>query len=172
MFDRLVELLIGCVELFRFWVVLDPYERGVLLRLGRFVREVEPGFHWVWPFRIDHVLHESVVPTTHSLGYESITTKDNRSITFHAVITFQVRDIKKALLEIEDVNHAVRDACSGEIGRVLHGSTWAEVIDDAILDTLTAACRKRGFRYGIEIMSAQLASLSLTRNIRLMGSAQ
>lgn len=168
MLDKLVDLLISCVELLRFWIVLDPFEQGVLLRLGKFVRVIEPGFHWVFPFRIDHVLFECVVPSTHSLGDESVITLDGKSVGFHAIVTYQVRDIKKAMLEIEDVNHAVRDACLGEIGRVLRESTWAEVIDPSILDKCTTACRKRGFRYGIEIMSVQLGSLALVRNIRVM----
>ncbi len=172
MFDKLVDLLVGCVELFRFWYVLQPYEQGVLLRLGKFVRVMEPGFHWVFPFCVDIIHAQAVVPSTHSLGYESITTKDNRSVAFHAIVTYQVRDIKKALLDVSDTDHAVRDACAGEIGRVLHGSTWEQIIDDSILETLSAACRKRGFRYGIEIMSVQLASLSLVKNLRIMGSTQ
>jgi regulator of protease activity HflC (stomatin/prohibitin superfamily) len=167
--DKLIDLLIACLELFRFWIVLDPYEQGVLLRLGRFVRVVDPGFHWILPFRIDHVVYECVVASTHSLGNESVVSTDGKSVGFHAVVTYQVRDIKKALLEIEDVNHAVRDACLGEIGRVLRESSWSEITDKDILDKLTAACRRRGFRYGIEIVSVQLASLSLVKNIRIMG---
>jgi regulator of protease activity HflC (stomatin/prohibitin superfamily) len=168
--DKLIDLLIACLELFRFWIVLDPYEQGVLLRLGRFIRVVEPGFHWVLPFRIDHVIYECVVASTHSLGNESVISTDGKSVGFAAVVTYQVRDIKKALLEIEDVNHAVRDACLGEIGRVLRESSWAEISDKDILDKLTAACRRRGFRYGIEIVCVQLASLALVKNIRLMSS--
>jgi regulator of protease activity HflC (stomatin/prohibitin superfamily) len=170
LFDRLVDLLIGCIDLFRFWCVIPEYERGVLLRLGKFVRECEPGFHWVLPFSIDHVIAQVVVPSTHSLGHESVTTKDGKAITFHAVCTYSIRDIRKALLEVEDVNHAVRDACSGEIGRVLHEATWEEIIGGEIMDKATAACRKRGFRFGIEVTSVQFASMSLTRNLRIFGS--
>jgi len=168
-FDRLVEFLIQSMELFRFWIVLDSFEQGVLLRLGKFVRVVEPGLHFMWPFRIDHVLYESVVPTTHSMGNESITTKDGKSVGFHAIITYKVHDIRKAMLEIAETDHAVRDACQGEVGRVLRDHDWCDIIGSTeILDKLTAACRKRAFRYGIEVMSVQLAGLALVKTIRLM----
>lgn len=168
MFDLLVQTLLEFLHLFKFWAVIHPYEAGVKLRLGKFVTVLESGaFYWVIPFGIEQVLTEHIVPATHSLGEESITSKDGKSITFHAICTYRVNDIKKALLEIHDVDHAVRDACSGECGRVLHESTWDEIIDVAILDTLTAACRKRGWRYGIEIMSVQLAGLAIARNFRL-----
>jgi regulator of protease activity HflC (stomatin/prohibitin superfamily) len=169
MFDRLVELLIQFADLFRFWKILDPYEQGVLIRLGKFVRIVEPGLSWIYPFGVDSVMHESVVPTTHSLGNESIITKDGKGVGYHAVVTYRIRDIKKAMLEISDTDHAVRDACSGEVGRVFREHNWCDIIgSEAFLDELTSACRKRGWRYGIEIMSIQLAGLALVKSIRLM----
>lgn len=169
MFDRLIDFVIQFANLFCFWVVLDPYEQGVLLRLGKFVKIVEPGLTWRWPFHVDSVLHLSVVPTTHSLGNESVTTRDGKGVGYHAVVTYRIRDVQKAVLDISDVDHAVRDACAGEIGRVLRDHDWCDIIGSAtILDELTAACRKRGFRYGIEIMSVQLAGLALVKSIRLM----
>lgn len=169
MFDRLVELVIQFADLFRFWVVLDPFEQGVLIRLGKFVRVIEPGFHWVLPLHIDYVMFESVVPTTHSLGNESITTKDGKSVGYHAIVTYKVHDIEKAMLRISDTAHALRDACGGEIGRVLRDHNWHDIIGSVeILDKLTEACRKRGFKYGIEVIQVQLASLALVRSIRLM----
>jgi regulator of protease activity HflC (stomatin/prohibitin superfamily) len=168
MLDRLIDFLVGCIELLRFWQVVAPYEEAVQIRLGKFQRVMGSGLYFVLPFGIDHCLIQCVVPTTHSLGDESITTKDDKSIGFHAVVTYQVRDIKKAMLDIADVDHAVRDACSGEIGRVLRESTWEEIRSPEMLDKLTAACRKRGFRYGIEVIAAQLAGISLVRSIRLM----
>lgn len=168
MIDRLIEFLISGIELLKFWHVLAPYEEGVQIRMGKFRRTLGSGIYWVLPFGVDHCLTQCVVPTTHSLGDESSTTKDGKSIGFHAIVTFQIRDIKKALLDIEDVHHAVLDACNGEIGRVLRESTWAEILSSDMLESLTAACRKRGFRYGIEIMSVQLAGVSLVRSIRLM----
>lgn len=169
MLDKLIEFLLSILDLFRFWIVLLPFEQGVLLRLGRFVKVVEPGLHWMWPLHIDHVMYESVVPSTHNLGDESMITKDGKSCGFHAIVTYRIKDIEKALLEVHDDEHAVRDACAGEIGRVLRESTWLEISGESdILDRLTAACRKRGWRWGIEIMAVQLAGLALVKNIRLM----
>lgn len=171
MLDRLIDVILQFIHLFTFWRVLDPYERGIILRLGKFLRTADAGIHWILPFGIDQMLAEHCVPTTHSLGNESITTADGVSIGFHAVVTYKVHDIKKALLDVEDVDHAVRDACSGEIGRVLRESTWADIQFPSILAELTSACRRRGFRYGIEILSVQLAGLAQCRSIRLMQSS-
>lgn len=169
MFDRLVDLIIEFVHLFHFMVVLPEYEKGVQLRFGKFVRVLEPGLHFIYPFSIDEVMKEAVVPTTHSLGDEATVTKDGKTAAFHAIVTYRVHDIRKAMLDVNDTDHAVRDACAGEIGKVMRERTWEELQhSEALLDDLTSACRKRGFRYGIEIMAVQLASLALAKNIRVM----
>lgn len=168
MLDKLIDFIVQFIGLFKFWVVMHPYEAGVQLRFGKFRKVLDCGFHWMLPFGIDEQLSEHIVPTTHSLGDESTTSKDGKSVGFHAVVTYKVRDIQKTMLEVDDVHHAVRDACCGEIGRVMRESTWEEMLAEDILEKLTGACRKRGFRYGIEVMSVQLAGISLVRSLRIM----
>jgi regulator of protease activity HflC (stomatin/prohibitin superfamily) len=168
MLDLLIQTILGFLDLFKFWVVVAPYAGAVRVRLGKEITVLSNGFHWIIPFGIDHVLVDHIVPTTHSLGEESITTRDGKSVTFHAVVTYKIHDIEKALLQIENADHAVRDACSGECGRILHENTWEEILDASILEKLTKACRKRGFQYGIEIIAVQLAGLAIARNIRIM----
>jgi regulator of protease activity HflC (stomatin/prohibitin superfamily) len=168
MLDRLIDFLLSCLGLFKFWIVLAPYEQGVLVRLGKFIRVLDPGMHWVIPLNIDHVYYEHVVPRTHELRPESVTSADGKSVSFTAVITFQVRRVEKALLEVEDVGHAVVDACCGEIGRVLRSATWSEMMDESMLEKLTSACRKKAFKWGIEVIQVQLAGIAIARNIRLI----
>lgn len=170
MFDRLIDLLIQFIELFKFWHVVDPYEEALVLRLGKLNRHLTCGYHLVIPFGIDRVMDEHVVPRVINCDNESVTTKDGKPIGFHAVVTYRVRDVEKILLEVEDGNHAVTDACAGEIARVLRESTWAEIEQPEILEKLTKACRARGFKFGVEIMSVQLAGMVLCRTIRLMGN--
>ena len=120
------------------------------------------------PFNIDKIMKNYVVPSTHSMGNESVTIKDGKSIGYHAIVTYQINDIEKALLEVYDDDHAVRDACAGEIARVLMSHTWEEIINEQIYEDLTKACRKRAWKWGVEIMSVQLASLALVKNLRIM----
>lgn len=169
MLDRLIELIIQFLGLFKFWHVVDPYEEALVLRLGKLHRHLLCGPHWIIPFGVERTLDEHVVPAVRVLENESATTLDGKSIGFRAVVTYRVRDIEKVLLEVEDGNHAVVDACAGEVARVLRESTWAEINTVEFLDKVTAAARKRGFRFGVEIMSIQFTALVLCRSIRLMG---
>jgi regulator of protease activity HflC (stomatin/prohibitin superfamily) len=168
MFDKLVDTLLNFLHLFKFWIVFQPYEAGVQIRLGKFRKVLEPGFHWVLPFGVDYCVAEHTTPTTHSLGDESVTSRDGKSVGFHAIVTYRVSNIQKATLEVSDVNHAVLDSTSGEIGRVMRELTWEEMLAGDLQDKLSAVCRKQGWKYGIEILRVQLAGLALVRSIRIM----
>jgi regulator of protease activity HflC (stomatin/prohibitin superfamily) len=169
MFDKLVDLIIQFAELFQFWTVLEPFEAGVKTRLGKFVKVLEPGFHWVAPFRIERTATEHTVPTTQFLRDQSVTTADGKQLVFQAIITYQVRDIQKCLLEVSSAEHAIQDSCAGTIAHELSRSTYREIIEvDETIDKVTAACRKRGFKWGLEVTSVQFSTIVSTKTLRLM----
>jgi regulator of protease activity HflC (stomatin/prohibitin superfamily) len=167
MFDRLIEIFLQFIDLFRFFVVIDEYERAIVLRLGRYSKTLEPGFHLLIPFNIDKVIVDKVVPRTVNLGSQALTTSDAKAITLSAVITAQIRDIRKAILEIENVDEALMDGCYAAIGDLIKSHTWDQILHPEFSDTLLKACRKQAFRYGIEILRVQLSDLTPSRSIRL-----
>jgi regulator of protease activity HflC (stomatin/prohibitin superfamily) len=168
--DKLVDLLVECLGLFRFWIVMAPYEAGVLIRLGKFVKILEPGFHWALPFGIDQYEHEHTVPRTHSLQPQSVTLVDGKQVGFEAVITYKVRDIKTALLEVEDSDHAIRDSCAGTIAHSIMACTWNELVEsEDWTERVLKACRQKGFKFGLEITNVQFSTLSLVKTLRLLG---
>lgn len=168
MLDKLWEFLINSLEALVPFTVVQPYQRAIVIHLGVVSRELEPGFHWIYPFHIDYVMKENVVPRTESIAGLATTTSDGRSVGFEAVVTYRIVNIRKALTEVEDLKDAVADACAGQIGTTLTDSTWEEIQHGKALDKVSAACRKRGWKWGVEIMEVQLKGVSITRNLRLM----
>lgn len=168
MLDKLWEFLIGSLEALVPFTVIQPYQRAVVIRLGVVRRELDPGFYWIIPLHVDYVMKENVVPRTERITGLSTTTSDGRSVGFEAVVTYRISNIRKALTEVDDLKDAVADACAGQIGTALTGSTWEEIQQGKALESVSAACRKRGWKWGVEIIEVQLAGVALTRNLRLM----
>jgi len=165
-FEKIIDLVVQFLEFWRFCTTIDCYERGVRLRFGKYPKALEPGFHLQWPFFIDRVITENVVPKLHQLPTQSIVTKDDKQIAMGAVICYSIRSIEKAVLEVESVNHAVNDACQTAILDMILASTWDEIRAPEFGDALTAKCRKRAWKYGIEIESVRFCELALVRTYR------
>ena len=168
MLDRLIDFLLSIIQMFQFWTVVNEYERGVVLRLGRFKREIGPGLTWCIPFYVDHVLVDNVVNRVVELGPQSLTTKDGKDVTVNAVVTASIKDIKKALLEVEGVDHALADACCAAVGEHVNDTDWTDLRGELSYDTLTKACRRQAFKYGIEIHRVQLKDLTRCRSLRIL----
>jgi regulator of protease activity HflC (stomatin/prohibitin superfamily) len=170
MFDRLIDVLVTVWKHLLFFIVIEPYEQAVLCRLGQFVKVLDPGFHWVWPLGIDVAYTEHVTPRTERIMGLSTTSSDGKSIGFDLIITFRISDIRKAVLEVTEVRDAIADTSIGIVGQALHKATWEQILNGDALEELTSLCRRRGFRWGIEVMAVQLAGVALVRNIRLSHS--
>lgn len=171
MLDKLYDFLVQFAEFFKFWIVIEPFEAGVQTRLGTFVRILEPGFRLVYPFHIDVTATEHTVPTTHMMRDQSITTADGKQLAFQAIITYQVRDVKKCLLEVSSAENAIQDSCAGTIAHELSRLSYHDIIEvDETIDKITAACRKRGFKWGLEVISVQFSTMVATKTLRLMTS--
>jgi regulator of protease activity HflC (stomatin/prohibitin superfamily) len=170
MFDKLIDVLLQCVGWLVPFVVIDEFERGIVLRFGRHQRDLGPGFHWIIPFQVDRVMADNIVPRTVNLGSQSLTTKDGKTVVVAGVVTAAIRDARRALLEVEGVDDALQDSCYGAIGALVAAHTWHDIQQEAFADTLTKACRKQAWRFGIEIQRVQLSDLTLARTYRLHSS--
>lgn len=168
MIDRLVDLLIASLRLFQAFVVIADYERGVVLRFGRFHRAIGPGFHWIIPFRCEHVLSTNVVPETMNVGPQSLTTADGQSVTLGTVVTFEIEDAKRFLLEVEGANQVIEDAAYGAQARVVMARTWEGLMQIDLPNELAKAVRKRAKGYGVNVIDVQVSDFTLAQTLRLM----
>jgi|ERR1700733_5633553 len=167
MLDKLLSILAEMWDKLIPLIVVPPYEAGVHLRMGAFLRAV-PGGSWYWkiPFA-DTVLVDHAVPRTERLTGLATTTMDGKAIGFDVVITYRISDVQKALLEVSDLKDAIADSCAGIIGTELSNADWEEIIHGDMVETLTAACRKRGWKWGVEIQLVQLTGVAPVKNLRV-----
>lgn len=169
MFDRLVDFIIQFLDLFRFFTVVPCYAGGVMLRLGKFNRMLLPGFHWKWPFRIEEALSTNVVPETMPVGPQSLTTKDGTSVVISTVVTFSIVDVKTFLLGIEGAGQVIEDATYGIVAQFVMSHGWEELREGLdMANELTKAVRRHAKKYGVDVLTVQIADFTRSRSYRLM----
>lgn len=166
MFDKLIEVLAHWWERLVPFLIVTEYERGVVLRFGRYHRELTPGFHWVIPLVEQWITH-NVVPSVHMSTPQSLTTRDGHQCVVQALITWKVHNIKKMLLEVEDAGHALGDAIPGLVAQHVNRLTWEELCADGALDPVMKEARSRGFKWGIEVMQVSMSDLQRCKSLRI-----
>ena len=166
-FDSLLAFLREMWEQVRPVVIIAQYERGVVLRLGRYSRTLDPGLHWLIPL-FESVLSCNVVTQTMNLPSQSITTKDGKSIVVSGVTKYLVEDAKALLLDVWSARDAMNDVTLGAIQRVLSDRTWDEIRKGDCAKEITNAVRGEVKKWGVKVDRVTLSDLALVRSIRLL----
>lgn len=169
MFDKLIELILEFWNSIVPFVIINQYNKGVLLRLGIYKRTLEPGWYIKMPI-IDEVLTHVVVPTTMPLPEQSLVTKDGKDILVEAVIKYSVSDIKILLIEVNDTVDAISDMTRSIIKTILTDKTWEECTSNDVDNQITIKSRVEARRWGVNIERVTLTSLARGRSLRLFNN--
>ncbi len=140
--NKLIDILVECFWWFVPFTVISHFERGLVLRFGKFSRLLNPGFHFIWPLGIEDVLSENIKPDGSYTVSQAVTLKDGTSLALTMIFIWEITDIKKLLLEIED-KETVLTWALGHIEDYIHRLNWQELIE------LRAWAAESGKRHGI-----------------------
>ena len=78
--------------------VIDQYERGIVLTLGRFTGTRQPGLRVVVPI-FQRMIKVDIRTTPIDVPKQEVITKDNVTVGVDAVVYFRVVDAPKSVLE-------------------------------------------------------------------------
>lgn len=106
--------------------VIDQYERGVILTLGKYTGTRKPGLTWIL-IGIQRMYKVDQRVATVDIPQQEVITKDNVTVGINAVVYFKVRNAENAILKIQDFRHSVA---------LYAQATLRDVIGEVELDTL------------------------------------
>ncbi len=86
--------------------IAAQWERGVVLRLGKFRSVKGPGMMYIVPF-VDSVRFVDLRLLTLNIPSQQVITKDNVPVTINGVVFFRVLKSHLAILEVQDYNYAI-----------------------------------------------------------------
>lgn len=169
MFDRLIDIILGFGKDLIPIVIINDYEMGVRLRLGKASKKVlGPGPHHRIPF-VDRVIVTIVKDDTLNVQPINITTLDNKTISVGAVIEFSIDDIFKFIVDTNEARSNMHDICRAVIANHLTECTW----DDCNTKKTSRHINKILSNYckvlGINIKNVTLTDLCISRVIKLIG---
>jgi regulator of protease activity HflC (stomatin/prohibitin superfamily) len=129
----IIILLLVIFFLFSAIKILNEYERGVIFRLGRAMREAKgPGVILLIPI-LDKMRKVNLQLVTYDVPTQDVITRDNVSIKVNAVVYFRVLDPVKAIIEVQDFFQATA---------LLAQTTLRSVCGQSELDELLSAREK------------------------------
>ncbi len=110
MLDWILTILIYLFVIFVFLGIaglriINQYERGVVLTLGKYAGTYSPGLRWILPL-IQKMIKVDMRITTVDIPRQEAITRDNVPVGINAVVYFRVIRAEDAVLKIENYSYA------------------------------------------------------------------
>jgi len=100
--------------------VIDQYERGVVLTLGKYTSTRVPGLTWICPW-IQRMIKVDLRITTIDIPQQEVITRDNVPVGINAVVYFNVENAEHAILNIKNFTVAVSQYAQAALRDVIGG---------------------------------------------------
>jgi len=141
--------------------VAQQWERGVVLRLGRFVGLRGPGLFWIVPLvdRVSSWVDQRTVTT--SFAAEQTLTSDTVPVNVDAVLFWMVHDVKKAALEVQDYAQAVSWAAQTALRDIIGRTTLTDLLRgrERIEAELQHLIDQRSTPWGVTVSSVEMRDI-------------
>jgi regulator of protease activity HflC (stomatin/prohibitin superfamily) len=147
--------------------ILNEYERGVVLRLGRFVGVRGPGLILLIPY-VERMTKIGMRTITMDVPSQDVITKDNVSVKVNAVVYFRVVDPQKCVLHIEDYYFATSQLAQTTLRSVLGTVPLDQMLSnrDEINVRLQAILDHQTEHWGIKVSNVEVKQIDLPENMQ------
>jgi regulator of protease activity HflC (stomatin/prohibitin superfamily) len=167
MFERILDFMAASWNLLRPMLVVSDFEGGVILRFGRFHREINPGLHWKLPLA-DNAIVTSTVTTTMALRPQTLTTNDDLTIVVSAIVKYHICDVRAYLLDIWDSADVINDLTLGSIREIVAAVNYSDLRGHDLEKEVLKQIRDEASRFGVEIHKVTFSDLGKVRSLRLI----
>jgi regulator of protease activity HflC (stomatin/prohibitin superfamily) len=166
-FSLLVTLAVSGVR------VAAQWERGVLLRLGRFHGVRGPGIVYVVPF-IDHITFVDTRLLTLNIPSQQVITKDNVPAAVDGVLYFLVREVEQAVLTVQNYRFAVAQYAQATLRDVVGALTLDELLSEReqIQRRVAEVVEERIKSWGLHLDSIRLQDIEMPEDLKRIMSRQ
>ena len=160
-------IIIAVVIVFTAIKVLNEYERGVVLTLGRFTGVKGPGLIFLLP-GVQQMIRISTRVVVMDVPPQDVITRDNISVKVNAVIYFRVVNPQSAVLNVENFMYATSQLAQTTLRSVLGQQELDDLLAqrDKINQNLQQILDLHTEPWGIKISSVEVKNVDLPQEMQ------
>ncbi len=141
--------------------IIEPAERGVILRFGAYSTMTEPGPHWHIPYPIERVERVNVDEISSFTHKAAMLTKDENIVDMELTVQSRIQDAADYLFQDQNPGKTLRDATETVVRTTIGGSNLDFVLTEG-RSAVAAAIKERTqalvnrYKTGLEVTSVNL----------------
>ncbi|MCK5605663.1 SPFH domain-containing protein [Candidatus Pacearchaeota archaeon] len=152
-------------NLFRWWIMVAPWEQAVRVRRGKVTKLLGAGIHLRIP-GIDRLYRESIRLRTIDTGVQTVSTMDNHAVTLRARIRFRIDNYLTVFETLHHAEDTIIDLAMSEIAEQvraqMHNSLTPSTVEEAVEKSLNAD------QYGLTGLGISITDFAFVKTFRII----
>lgn len=147
--------------------VINQYERGVVLTLGRFTGTRGPGLRVIVPI-FQRMIRVDIRSTPIDVPKQEVITKDNVTVGVDAVVYFRVIDAPKAVLETTNFVYATSQFAQAALRDVAGNADLDELLSkrEQISQQIKEIVDAQTDQWGIDVENVKVQNIELPQDMK------
>jgi regulator of protease activity HflC (stomatin/prohibitin superfamily) len=153
--------------------VLNQYERGVTLTLGRYTGTRNPGLTWIF-VGFQRIIRVDLRVDTVDIPQQEVITKDNVTVGINAVVYYRVTTPDRAVLEIQNYRSAVALYAQAALRDVIGGVELDTLLSERekIADEIKKIVDVATDPWGIDVGTIKIQDIELPADMKRVMAKQ
>ena len=153
--------------------IIDQYEQGVVLTLGKYTSTRKPGLNWIFPI-VQRMIKVDMRITTIDIPRQEAITKDNVPVGVNAVVYFKVIRSEDAILKVEKYAYAVSQYALAALRDIIGGGELDTLLTER--ERIAAQIKKvvdvETDPWGIDVTAIKIQDIELPAGMKRAMAAQ
>lgn len=147
--------------------IINQYERGVVLTLGRFTGIREPGLRVVIPI-FQRLIRVDIRSTPIDVAKQEVITKDNVTVGVDAVVYFRVIDAPRAVLETTNYIYATSQFAQAALRDVTGNVDLDDLLGkrEEISQQIKEIVDRQTDQWGIDVEAVKVQNIELPADMK------
>lgn len=147
--------------------IVNQYERGIVLTLGKYTSTRSPGLNLIIPF-IQTMRKVDTRSTPIDVPKQEVITKDNVTIGVDAVVYFRVITAEKAILETTNYTYATSQFAQAALRDVVGNVELDELLSqrDSISQKIKEIVDAETDKWGIDVENVKIQNIELPQDMK------
>jgi regulator of protease activity HflC (stomatin/prohibitin superfamily) len=148
--------------------VINEYQRGILLRFGKYAYVVGPGINVIFPLGIDRLLMVDLRTATIDVPKQEIITRDNVPVAIDAVVYFNVFQPELAILKVQNYHHATSLLAQTILRAILGKYELDDILSkrQELNEMLRKELDEATDPWGVKVSATELKSIELPEEMK------
>ena len=171
-FSWLSDIFNGILQFIPRPVIVRATHGGVCWVFGSKIKELKPGWRWVWPLIMDWDIIPVARQTT-TLNNQGLITKDKQKVQVSGIVVFSINDIIQAIGQRNyDADTTIDDIASAAIAKVVTNWNFNDLLNELtkkVEKELTETCQRQLRQVGVRVHRCCFTDFSDCRIHKIMG---